>query len=260
MSDRLLQDTIGAAGAAAVERAVAARPALVAALRPRAALAWARLAIERGYAGAVPGAGDATLLVKGELWTVDVPGGRLEGGGAFGLAALLVALAGGRGEDRLPASRAATRLGRSMDTLAKAAWCAPAGGSVPGRYALKKAAKPKTDAPGPAAKPIAPAPPDPPAPPAAAQRGVVPVAPRPPKAPRAAGAVLRRSELQRPCGECGTPQLENGALVGCGCWSELCKSLVWRETAAGYVVRFPEDDRDGAVAFLAALRGGDRVR
>lgn len=200
MASRLLLDTLGAEGAAAFDRAVAGRPALAGAVAPRAALAWAQLAVAQGYCGPAPGSpGEAlVVLAKGEAWE----GADHVGHGAPGLAALLTALAGG-GLQRVPRGAVMARLGKNLDVLAKAEWSrkfvlaglAKAAPKAPGAAGAAGG----IDRPGPAAAarpPTPPTAPTPPKPPGNGLKVTAPAAPKPPgvKAPAAPKPPAMKSE------------------------------------------------------------------
>lgn len=183
--DQLLRDALGDDGAAAVERAVADRPGLAGALRPRVALAWAQAALEHGYRGPLPGRPDVLAEVaKGEVWELS---GAVEASGgpnAPHLAAHALALAGGP-VALAPVRRlkAMARLGLNLDLLAVAlvkgelekasspgAPKAPRAGGAGGQHA-------GVEPPGPHAAPTPPKPPAAAAPPAAPRNGAA-VAPK----------------------------------------------------------------------------------
>src|SRR3954468_21472153 len=90
-----LDDVLGREAAAAVLAAVAESPRLAPAVLPRAALAWARVALAAGYEGASPGAPGATVLAKSNSWSVFLPDGRaIDGDDETGFAAAVLVAAG----------------------------------------------------------------------------------------------------------------------------------------------------------------------
>lgn len=275
--DRLLHDTLGPEGAAALAAAVAATPALDAVVRPRAALAWAQLAVQHGFEGAVPGT-DAPLLVKGEAWTATVDGAPHSGTGTAGLAAVIIALNGGV-TVAMPHLRSMTRLAKNLDQLASAAWRGPVA-ALRARargLGLAKAAPPSKDGPGhphAAQEPLAPQVADAPT---APRRGRIPVAAEPPAPavapqarpgaepkrpeakvpmPKVRAAPLRMSELARPCSVCGRAQLTGTQLTGCGCWAEaLTKGEAILLPTGLVLVRL--EDQETTALYVKAVKYGE---
>lgn len=207
MPDKLLFDVLGQDGASAIERAIEGRPGLAGAVRPRAALAWAQLALTVGYRGPAPGSPEIHVDIrKGEGWVFGAGDDQVVGleDSAPHLAACILANSGGS-IGQVPRTKAMQRLGANLDAMAKAeltkAITKPAGAHV------------GVEAPGPAAAARPPKPPTAPAAPTPPSRaaskpavaaapkvvGAKPIAtaPKPPKAPtmKAEG---QKSKLQLP--------------------------------------------------------------
>jgi hypothetical protein len=254
MADRLLVETLGPDGAAAVERAVVTRPALAGAVRPRAALAWAQLAVTHGFQGPSPGSGFDLLVKADGAWSFP----DYDGHGAPALAAVLVALAGGD-VSKVPRGRVMARLGQNLDLLVKAEFTrgsSPVLDLMRGR-SLQKATKPGpqhagVDKPGPANPPRQASAPQAPQPPTAASQATTVPKPVQPKAPKAPGAVLHRSELEAACPHCGRPQLQDGNLTGCGCFAGALMKAEVVPVTGGFAVRM--EDREAFVEFVKAVR------
>lgn len=265
-----LDDALGREAAAAVLAAVAESPRLAPAVLPRAALAWARVALAAGYEGASPGAPGATVLAKSTGWTVSLPDGRaIDGDDETGFAAAVLVAAGHGPAGAEPPRAALQRLGKALDGFAAVAR-RPAK-LIPLRT-LQKAKG--TEKPGPAHAPQAPMAPQAPAPPRVGGAGSAPpVAPAPKGAPdgrevpgiakppqpakpaAGRGHALTRSEAAAPCAVCSSPQLRGQALVGCVCHADVLAKSDVTPTATGWILRFNGPDRDSFVNFLDQMRG-----
>ncbi len=264
MNDRLLEDVLGPEGAAVLARAAQEDPSFADALRPRAALAWARLALADGFDGVAPGRPDVKLMVKSESWTATMDEGPISGKGEARLTALLLTLVAAPVNSATP-SPVLERLGKNLDALAGAVWRRHRGAVAAlrsrARSRMSKAApggggakEPR----GPAAAPTGPTPPQGPQAPQGGMHGQ-PKPPNQPKQPKPPGGrppvTMKRSELEALCTVCGRSQLRSGGLVGCFCFVELVKNVQWTLSKDVFSIKFPANDHDGMLAFLEATRG-----
>lgn len=226
--DKLLKDTLGEDGAAAVEKAVASRTALSGAIHPRAALAWVRAAMRRGFSGTVPGTPELNILVKTDSW--EIPDLDMKGTEETGLAALLVALTGTVPVATPPPLQILVKLGKNLDALAISAFdrANPIPGKKRSRVLNKIPEKVAAEKLTPSSRPLP-------------SRGV--------------RVVLKKSEVEHNCSACGKSQVREKDLVGCHCFVEvLSKADVIIPIEDGYIVRWLGEDNEEANAFLRALR------
>ncbi len=224
-------------GASAIETAVSAAPQLEAVLVPRVLLSWVGLAASYGGTEGVPGCpGVDFVFRKNEAGGYD---GRIgtgaqqydfTGESLYHVAASLSVALDVAPSTPHPRSIELERLGKTIDLLVKSHLATTLmKHEPPGQTALPiKAGKPLAPEPPSRQKNAAPKPTPP------KKLKVVPVKGKLPK------LRLLLKHLETNCLECGRPQLREGKLVGCMCWSALLKNV---QTAASNVaLEFTFDD------------------
>ena len=280
--DVMLSDLLGVDGAQAFNTALTRTPSLAPALLPRAALAWARIALQNTRDIPVPGDPLVTVCVKSETqsWSCrDV-----EGTGATSLASLVLVLAGVTEVDTTPTpTPGLVKLGKSLDVTIQARFPSRAldaihasarsklakGGGGGGQ--APKAPKGAPEAPGPAHKPteaiaaIPPVPTEQKTPKAVGSKfagikapgaNVGGVAQAKPKKPPKPKAVVLKSELEKSCGRCGMSHLVMGRLIGCWCHSKTLAASVIKERSDSFEFEASLNKAEDLTRFVNEVRRG----
>lgn len=226
-----LVEVLGADGFQTLTKAAESHPALSAVFLPKAILGWLDVLQKAEYQGLVPGL-EATIDCSATQTTLNAPSGQYRYGSTKSdLAKVAAVLLVNFGEDsRVDSSVKELELGKlskSLDLLVKAksvAWIQVANGEESSSESSESPeAIEKTDLPGKAAAPWAPKPPQGPIPQKKAPH--MGTARKPPFAGLTRSETFAKSELQRVCKTCGSPQLHKrwNVLVGCNCISGLLK-------------------------------------
>lgn len=257
-----LKQVLGEDGQKALEKAERRVPTIGAVLVPRAIISWLTTAVRVNYEGGVPGLDNSYLALhktsqgfSGHL-AVDDSGIHAFGGATdIMTVAACIAVALGVETVRLDPGLKGTdisKLGKSIDLLVKARVLT----TTIGDDLAKSFASPvfsvlkNQELPGKAAAPKEPE---------EAQGPEIPMAVAPStnskkKLQKTKELVVKKSDAERACAECGLTQFRRDRFVGCMCFRALAKSVDTKPHAEGYKLTLSWDE-DAIEAFMQVLKG-----
>lgn len=264
-----LKHVLGEDGYRAFEKANARVPTLGAVLAPRTIVGWLTTAIRVNYEGQIPGVDNSYISIEksdrgftGAVTIEDQVHGFQDTDILHVASAVAVAL-GVQDIAIHPMLKNTdiSKLGKSIDMLVKVRVIAEAQlNELSGESASEESEEAeesidKVELPGNAAAPKAPKSPDKPQTPTA-------VAPstnrtvKPPMAKTTKEIVVKKSEADAECPECGLRQFRGDRFVGCMCFRSLAKNTNTSLTKEGdYFVRLGSDwDQETAMMLIEALK------
>lgn len=271
-----LTEVLGTEGARALQRTAQKEPSLGSVLIPRAALAW--IHGREGFEGRVPGVANSYLKFNkseaGYAGIVTLPDVNYEFAGATAehvAAALAVAVGAGTSKDRGVRDLTLMRLGKSIDVLVKAQAevkkltiveeSSEESEESPDMQKAGTERPGQTHRPTPQAGAIGPQAPISTQPgsgtkssaSAAASPGAKPKGlPKPSKAGKMG---VTKSEMYRPCPDCGSRHFNGTQFKGCMCVREFAKYVKSTAYGDGVVLEFmPSFDRNAMLILRKALK------
>lgn len=262
-SIEFLKQVLGEDGQKAFEKAEARVPTIGAALVPRAVISWLSTAVRVNYEGIIPGLSNSyiTLQKSDRGFTGAITVGEhvhaFEQADMLHVAAAIALSLGLEGLHLDPRVKSTdiSKLGKSIDLLVKARVVAH---SIQNDLVKNFAPSPvfKIELPGKAAAPKEPKEADGPQTPMAVAPSTNKQKPNNGLA-KTKELVIKKTEAEHPCPECGLTQFRRDRFVGCICFRALAKSVTTKVLGTSYTLVLPRAtwDEETTQTLMQALKG-----